>query len=335
MQSDSRHPAATTRFDGIWVPLVTPFRGDGVDLAALQRLAQHLISQGVDGLVVCGTTGEPATLSETEQDAVLSAVLEVAGPCPVLFGLCGNDTAAMVETLRRRSDPAVAAYLISAPYYTRPSQSGIRLHFEALAAATDKPIVIYNIPYRSGVNIELETLQSLARNPQFAAIKQSAGNDPDGLAQLIEQTPLKVLSGEDAMIFVNACLGGHGAIAAAAHIRPDLYRCMFDRVRAGDLVGARRIASTLLPWIRLLFSEPNPAPLKAALALQGLIEDGLRLPMTPVSDACRARIEQMLPQVLALSSAEQSVSARTGVSVDAAGRTLPASVPPNGPTLRE
>lgn len=300
MESETRHPAAMRHFDGIWVPLVTPFREGRVDLERLQRLAQQLIVQGVDGLVVCGTTGEPATLSDDEQDAVLRAVLEVAGACPVLFGLCGNDTAAMVTALRRRSDPAVAGYLISAPYYTRPSQTGIRLHFEALAAATDHPIVIYNIPYRSGVNIELETVQALARNPQFAAIKQSAGNDPEGLAQLIAQTPLAVLSGEDAMIFVNACLGGHGAIAAAAHIRPDLYARMFRLARSGELDAARRIADALRPWIRVLFSEPNPAPLKAALALQGLIEDGLRLPMTPVSDACRTRIERLLPQILAL-----------------------------------
>ncbi len=291
-----------TTFEGIWVPLVTPFGGGGaqVDLTRLQALTDRLVREGIDGLVVCGTTGEPATLTAQEQDQVLDAVLEAAGACPVIFGVAGNDTAAVAASVRRRRGAGVAGFLLSAPYYTRPSQAGIVRHFEVVAAAAEQPIVIYNIPYRSGVNIEFETLQTLARNPQFVAIKQSAGHDADQLAELIRQTSLKVLSGEDAMIFVNACLGGHGAIAAAAHIRPDLYRRMLDQVRGGDLVAARGIADALRPWIRALFAEPNPAPLKAALAALGLIEDGLRLPLLPATAERRARVERMLPAIMAL-----------------------------------
>lgn len=288
-------------FRGIWVPLVTPFRGGAVDLASLQRLAEHLLKQGVDGLVVCGTTGEPATLSDDEQDRVLAAVLEVVQDrVPVVFGLSGNDTAAMRARLRTLESHALSGWLVSAPYYTRPSQTGIRRHFKTLADATGMPLLLYNIPYRSGVAMETETLKALAQHPRIVGIKQSAGHDLDQLSALIDETGLQVLSGEDALIFVCACLGGHGAIAAAALVRPDLYRRLWSRVQAGDLAAARRLHHVLLPWIRLLFAEPNPAPLKAALAMMGLIPDGLRLPMTAVSAALRRRIERALPEVLAL-----------------------------------
>ncbi|AXQ28098.1 4-hydroxy-tetrahydrodipicolinate synthase [Solimonas sp. K1W22B-7] len=290
-----------TAFQGIWVPLITPFRNNQPDLAALQRLTQHLLQQGVDGLVVCGTTGEPATLSHDEQLGVLAAVREVAGEqCPLVFGVGGNDTAAMLEQLRTLEREPVAGWLISAPYYTRPSQEGIRRHFEALAAGTEKPILLYNVPYRSGVAMETATLLALAQNPRIAGIKQSAGYDLDQLSALIHDTPLQVLSGEDALIFTCACLGGQGAIAAAAHIRPDLYRRMLAHVRAGELEAARRLHHALLPWTRLLFAEPNPAAIKAALAMMGLIPDGLRLPMVEASEGLRRRIEQVLPAVLAL-----------------------------------
>ncbi|HEY1077916.1 MAG TPA: 4-hydroxy-tetrahydrodipicolinate synthase [Fontimonas sp.] len=290
-----------TAFQGIWVPLITPFRQREPDLAALQRLTAHLLQQGVDGFVVCGTTGEPATLSDDEQRRVLAAVHEVAGArCPLVFGLSGNDSAAMLARMRAMEQEPLAGWLISAPYYTRPSQDGIRRHFEMLADATGKPVLLYNVPYRSAVGMETATLRALAAHPRIVGIKQSAGNDLDQLAALIDDTPLQVLSGEDALIFVNACMGGHGAIAAVAHVRPDLYRRLLALVQAGELAAARRLHYALLPWIRLLFAEPNPAPLKAALAMMGLIDDGLRLPMTEASAALRGRIEHALPEILAL-----------------------------------
>ena len=286
-------------FEGIWVPLITPFRGGEVDLPAAQKLARRLVDEGVDGLALCGTTGEPATMDDAEQARLLAAVLEaVDGACPVLFGLAGYDTATVAARAAALDASGAAGLLISAPYYVRPSQEGVRLHFEAIAQATELPIVLYNIPYRTGVNIALDTARALAENPRFVAIKECGGN----LAQLrglIETTPLKVLSGEDDLIFVACCLGGHGAISAAAHLRPDLYRRMIDHIRAGRLPAARAIARVLQPMVRLLFSEPNPGPIKAALALQGEIAEELRLPMTPVSAACRAELERALPAFMA------------------------------------
>lgn len=286
--------------EGIWVPLITPFRAGQVDLPAAQALARRLVDQGVDGLVVCGTTGEPATMDEAEQARLLAAVLEaVDGACPVVFGLAGYDTSSVAARAAALDASGAAGLLISAPYYVRPSQEGLRLHFEAIARATELPIVLYNIPYRTGVNIALDTARALAENPRFVGIKESGAGNLAQLQGLIDTTPLKVMSGEDELIFITCCLGGHGAISAAAHLRPDLYRRMIEHIRAGRLPQARAITRVLQPMIRLLFSEPNPGPIKAALALQGEIAEELRLPMTPVSATCRAELERALPAFMA------------------------------------
>lgn len=290
-----------TMFEGIWVPMVTPFVDGKIDLDAAQRLAQHLQWSGVDGLVVSATTGEAATLNGSEQHRLLAAVLEAVGSqCPVVFGVSGNNTAELASSVKLLEPYGIEGILMSAPYYVRPSQDGIRHHFETVAAHTPHPILIYNIPYRTGVNIEPETVRALSRNRQFVAIKESGAGNLDQLTRLINDTPLKVLSGEDSLIFITCCLGGHGAISAAAHIRPDLYGQMVQAIRVGDLARARQIDNGLRPLIRQLFSEPNPAPLKAALAIQGLIHEEVRLPMTTASSACRDKLESILSEVMAM-----------------------------------
>ncbi len=289
-----------TAFEGIWIPLVTPFRDGGVDLESLQRLAVGLVESGIHGLVVCGSTGEAATLHEDEQAAVLHTVLEAVGDrCPVVMGIGGSDPRVALDKVSRLESCGIAGFLISAPAYVRPSQQGIMLYFRAIAAATDLPIMLYNIPYRTGVNIETATIQELAKDAQFVAIKQCGDNMPQ-LMDLINNTPLKVLSGEDSLALVTLLLGGAGAIPAAAHIRPDLYVRIFELVKCGKIGPARSIFNTLLPLIRLLFSEPNPGPVKAALALQGSIREELRLPMTPVSDSLRRNLEAEVARVMTL-----------------------------------
>jgi 4-hydroxy-tetrahydrodipicolinate synthase len=186
--------------------------------------------------------------------------------------------------------------LISPPAYVRPSQQGIVLHFQYLAAATDRPIILYNIPARTGINIEQATIATLACNPQFVAIKQCGGN----IAELINNTHLKVLCGDDDSLFSVLCLGGHGAISAAAHIRPDLYVHLFDLIRTSQIEKARELFNALLPLIKLLFSESNPSPVKAALAMQGRINEELRLPMTAMSQCGKAMLEPVLEQVMVL-----------------------------------
>jgi 4-hydroxy-tetrahydrodipicolinate synthase len=275
---------------GIWVPLVTPLRHGALDLARLQTLAESMIDQGVHGLVVCGTTGEAATLEPGEQNAVLAAVLEAAdGRCPVLLGISGNDTYAAAGKVMQFEDAGVDGFLVCAPSYVKPSQQGMQRHFEVIADATSHPIVLYNVPSRTGVNLELATVQKLALRPQFVAIKEAGGNLQQ-MSDLVAQAPLAMLCGDDALLFAALCAGGHGAISAAAHLRPDLFVQLYDLIQAQQLMQARALFQLLLPMIRLLFTESNPAPLKAALAMRGLLREELRLPMTPVSDELRQRL---------------------------------------------
>ncbi|TXH02631.1 MAG: 4-hydroxy-tetrahydrodipicolinate synthase [Nevskiaceae bacterium] len=282
------------RFEGIWLPLITPFRDGAVDLAAARLLVDFYAGAGVHGLVICGTTGEAATLSADEKLRWLDAVLDAAaGRLPVAMGTGSSDTAASVRALAPLNARPLAGLLVTPPAYTRPSQAGIRAHLAAIAQATPHAVMLYNIPYRTGVNIDLDTVQSLCELPNVAAIKESGGN-LNQLMDLIAQTRLDVLAGEDHLIFTTLCLGGRGAIAAAAHLRPHWHVAVYEAVRRGDWLLARELSAQLLPLVRLLFEEPNPAPIKALLAQQGLIADELRLPMLPASRSMRAQLDRVL-----------------------------------------
>lgn len=278
------------RFEGIWIPLITPLRDDAIDHLALARLVQHYLDSGVHGFVVCGTTGESATLSASERLLALDSVLAAVGRrAPVVMGVSGNDTKSVVAALEPIARRPVAGVMLTAPYYTRPSQAGIRAHFSAVAASTPLPILLYNIPYRTGVSIDLETVQALCDVPNIVAIKDSGG-DLDRMMDLIRSTRLQVLCGEDHLIFPALCLGASGAIAAAAHLHPRRYVELHALVRAGKLAEARALSYRLLPLVRALFCEPNPGPIKSALAARGWISEELRLPMTAVSAAGHARV---------------------------------------------
>ncbi|MGA8009580.1 MAG: dihydrodipicolinate synthase family protein, partial [Thiomonas sp.] len=206
-------------FSGIWVPLVTPFTPQGgVDHAALARLARRLIADGVSGLVALGTTGEPSSLDAAEQRAVLDTVLDAAGATPVVVGLAGNNTAELLATVERLENHPLAGLLVPAPYYVRPSQEGIRRHFHSLANASRHPVVIYDIPYRTGVEIATDTLLDLAGHANIVAVKDCGGSI-DKTLTLLQDGRLRVLAGEDLQMFSTRCLGGRGAIAASAHVR--------------------------------------------------------------------------------------------------------------------
>ncbi len=280
-------------FSGIWVPLVTPFAAGAIDFAALRRLAEHLLQGGVAGLVVCGSTGEAAALSKAEQLAVLDALLELVPGQQLVMGLAGNhltDVLAMQQEVQRRP---VAGLLVPAPYYIRPSQEGLLAWFGAIADAAEVPLILYDIPYRTGARIELATLRELARHPRIVAIKDCGGN-PDTTQALIADAQLEVLAGEDAQLFTTLCLGGSGAIAASAHIHPRQFVRLVECIAAGELQAARAIFYRLLPLIRLLFAEPNPAPVKSLLALQELITDELRAPLQRSSAELVERLHEAL-----------------------------------------
>jgi 4-hydroxy-tetrahydrodipicolinate synthase len=280
-------------FSGIWVPVITPFADGAVDHAALRRLVRLYADAGVTGLVALGTTGEPAALDAAEQDAVLATVLAEAeaGALPVLAGVSGNNVTSLRARLGQLNELPVAGVLISAPYYIRPSQAGLLEYFTTLADLSRKPVVLYDIPYRTGVRLELDTLLTLASHPRIQAVKDCAGSLETTLALILDGR-LQVLAGDDINVFNTLCMGGSGAIAASAHVHPERFVALYRALREGRLDEGRRIFHGLVPLIQALCSEPNPGPVKAVLAAQGLIRNELRAPMSRASDALSVHLQQ-------------------------------------------
>jgi 4-hydroxy-tetrahydrodipicolinate synthase len=288
---------------GIWLPLITPFRDGALDAASLRNLARHYAGQPIDGLILAATTGEALTLDDDEQHRVVQIVAEANdGRLPLYLGLAGSDTRRMARRLAETDRWPVQGYLISCPYYSRPSQGGLLQHFQALAAATQKPLMLYNIPYRAGVNLANDTLFRLAETANIVGLKDCCA-DPAQMADLLRRKPpgLAVLTGDDAQTFSALTQGAEGAILAAAHIDPVGFRRLFDALRQGELAAARQIWGKLSEIIALLFAEPGPAPTKHWLWRAGLIASPeLRLPMTGVSPALAARLDQALAKLAKL-----------------------------------
>jgi 4-hydroxy-tetrahydrodipicolinate synthase len=281
-------------FSGIWVPVITPFANGAVDHAALRRLVHLYAKAGVAGLVALGTTGEPAALDADEQDAVLATILAEAGASlPVVAGVAGNNLAYLRSRIKELNELPLAGVLIPAPYYIRPSQAGLIEYFTTLADVSAKPVVLYDIPYRTGVRLELQTLLTLAAHPRIEAVKDCAGSLDTTLALILDGR-LQVLAGDDINLFNTLCMGGSGAIAASAHVHPQRFVALYEALREGRLEDGRRIFHTLVPLIQALCSEPNPGPVKAALAAQEWVGNELRAPMTRASDALSERLRQLV-----------------------------------------
>lgn len=282
-------------FSGIWVPLVTPFHQGEIDFTALKSLCTRLLKRGVDGVVVCGTTGEAPMLTKEEQLQVLDAVLEVVPGQQVIMGLSGTHMPVIRAMQDAISERPVAGLLIPAPYYIRPSQAALVTWFTEIADHSTVPVVVYNIPYRTGVHMELDTLRQLAKHPQITAVKDCGGNI-DLTLSLIADGELDVLCGEDVQIFSTLSLGGAGAIAASSHIFPEEFVALTKQFREGDLIAARKTFFGLLPMIRLMFSAPNPAAIKYALSLDGLMDNELRSPMLPAPENVETAVRDFLNQ---------------------------------------
>ena len=280
-------------FQGIWVPVVTPFQDGAIDFVGLHRLVSHLLDKHVAGIMVCTTTGEAASLSRQEQLAVLDAVLQQVPAHRVVMGLAGNNQIELLQFQAEVLKRPLAGLLVPAPSYIRPSQAGLEAFFRTVADASSVPIILYDIPYRTGVTFEQATLLSIIKHPRIVAIKDCGGNLANTLA-LIASGEVAVLCGEDMQMFNALCLGASGAIAASAHVQTADFVALCQQVRDNQLVEARATFFTLLPLINTLFMEPNPAPVKAALALEGLIGSELRAPM----QAASARVQQALRQLL-------------------------------------
>jgi len=281
-----------TSFTGVWVPIVTPLlAGDAasIDHPALARLAQHLATQGISGLVVAATTGEGILLQPGEQDALLATLRAAVPQLPLVMGLSTASTHDAVARARVLSRLRPDGLLVTPPLYVRPSQDGIRRHLEAVTESADLPVLVYNIPYRTGCQVELETLQQLAQDPRVVGIKECGGSQ-ERMQRLVNETSLRILSGDDAQNFMALCLGAHGVIAASAHVMPHWHVQMQALIRDNQWHQARDIADALQPVIRDLFAEPSPAPLKALLHADGWCAPEVRMPFVPVSADLHARL---------------------------------------------
>jgi len=290
--------AGRLSFDGIWIPLVTPLRDDRVDLPALRRLVQHLAAQGVAGFMPCGSSGEAALLDEAEQEAVLAAVIDAAAGTPVVAGLAGSRTTTLVARARRLAEhlPGLAGLLVSAPAYVRPSQAGIRDHFRAIADASPLPLVVYDVPARTGVRILPETLLALAEHAHIRAVKDCS-SDVDAALQVLADGRLDWLAGNDDEMFSLLVLGARGAVTASAHLRTDLFVRLHRLIAAQQLQSARALWQQLRPLTQAVFAEPNPMPVKAALAAQGWLSNELRAPLHPAGAQTAAALAGLLQQL--------------------------------------
>lgn len=285
------HPSPKPVFEGLWLPMVTPMRGGHVDLDAAQALARYYRNAGIAGLVLFGSTGEGNLLSMPEKIEMIEAINSDSHALPLVLGVGGVDTRGVATAVRRLDRYAPAGYLVPPPYYLGPSQAGILWHYRQIAWATERPIILYNIPKRAGVAMTVETMEALAVLPNFGAVKEC---NPAVLAALNARSRLNALCGEDLALLDHFLAGGRGAIPAAAHLFPERFVALMALAQAGDTQAARECFDPLRPLIRLLFSEPNPAPVKRALAMQGLIADELRLPLMPASRELSARLRRAL-----------------------------------------
>jgi 4-hydroxy-tetrahydrodipicolinate synthase len=284
--------------------VVTPFARDGrVDFDVFRRLCAHLVDNGSDGVVVAGTTGESPTLTDGERlDLVAAAVDAVGDRATVVAGTGTYSTAHSVHLTERAHELGADGFLVVTPYYNKPPQRGIVEHFRAIAAASDRPIVVYNIPGRVVVNVEPETIATLAEIPTVVAVKQ-ANDDLDQARRIVAETDLALYAGDDNLIFPFLELGGAGGVCVHTHLVGPQVKEMIHRYRAGDVEGARAIDRELGPAYDLLKVAVNPIAVKAALALVGWDVGGLRLPLVEATDAEKAQIRAALERVGVLAAA--------------------------------
>jgi len=285
----------TTKISGLWLPLITPFKDGAVDFSSYERLIEHYHGLGVNGLFPLGTTGESPALDEAEIDELVErTVAKVAGRVPVFVGVGGNATHKVEKALRRLDRFAFDGIVSVCPYYNRPSQDGLIAHFRAIAAATDRDVVIYNIPYRTAVNLLNDSLLELAEVANIVGVKDSSGSVAQSL-ELLARKPadFSVLTGEDALYFTMRANGADGGILAASHVLTERFVEVGRRFAVNDLAGARAAWAPLAAFVPLLFAEANPMPIKYLLWRQGLIASPeCRLPLTLISDSLARRLEE-------------------------------------------
>ena len=274
-------------FGQVVTAMVTPFNEHGdIDFEATRNLIEHLMANGTDSLVVSGTTGESPTLTTTEKVQLFKFVVKVVnGRVPVIAGTGSNNTRESVELTMLAEDVGVDGVMLVAPYYNKPCQEGMFQHFQTIAAATSLPVMLYNVPGRTLVNIAVDTVVRLAAIPNIVAVKEASGN-LDAIAEIIEQTPtgFSLYSGDDGLTIPVLSIGGVGVVSVASHIVGNEMQTMIQNFKMGNVKEAASDHRKLLPLMNALFAAPNPSPLKAALNLRGIQVGSVRLPMIPLND---------------------------------------------------
>ncbi len=290
----------TKFFKGTGIAIITPFNKDkSIDFDSLEKIIEYNISGGTDFIVVHGTTAEAATQTSEEKKAVREFVLEkVNGRLPLAVGMGGNDTADLIVSLRTIDLTGFDAILSVAPYYNKPTQGGMIAHFEAVADYSPLPVIIYNVPGRTGANIKAETCLKLAAHKNIIAVKEASGN-LEQIMEIIRKKPegFSVLSGDDLLTFPMVALGADGVISVAAQAAPELFSGMVKDALASKNKEAAEKHYRLMPYMQYLFADGNPAGIKAALAARGLCKNILRLPLIPANEQVCTEIEKLIPNL--------------------------------------
>ncbi|MFQ5899952.1 MAG: 4-hydroxy-tetrahydrodipicolinate synthase [Thermodesulfobacteriota bacterium] len=283
---------------GSMVAMVTPFRNGSIDESALRQLIDFQIENGTDAIVPCGTTGESATLSYEEHERVVEITIEaVGGRVPVIAGSGSNSTSETIMLTREAEKAGADAALLISPYYNKPTQEGLYQHYKGVAEAVNIPIILYNVPGRTGTNMLPETVARLAEIENIVGVKEATG-DLRQISDLIGLCPegFSVISGDDFTTFSLLGLGGKGAISVTANVIPGDVASMIDCFEEGNMNEARRLHYRMMPVNRSMFLETNPIPAKTALAMMGRIAEGIRLPLTPMADRNREKLGKTLKE---------------------------------------
>lgn len=285
------------KFSGVWVPVITPFKNDEVDYVSFKKMIDHYISKGATGILPLGTTGESPTVSEKEYEEIVAKTMEFVNKrTPVIAGLGGNNTKKLTEQVKVLEKYNVDGILSVSPYYSRPDQRGIYNHFKTLAQATELDIVLYNIPYRTGRNIENETIHKLSEIKNIVGIKDACGNFNQTYELLMNRPKdFTILTGEDNYFYSTLALGGDGGILASSHLQTEVFMNVYKLAKANDFNAALEEWKKVIDIIPLLFVEPNPAPLKYCLKKTGLIEsDEIRLPLMNITEGLERKLDKYL-----------------------------------------
>jgi 4-hydroxy-tetrahydrodipicolinate synthase len=296
---------------GCGTAIVTPFKRDeSIDEAAYRHLVEFQIEGGVDFIVACGTTGESVTMTEDEQARVVELTIETsAGRVPVVAGAGGYNTREVIEKIHRYERLGADAILSVTPYYNKPTQEGLYQHYRAIAESTKLPIILYSVQGRTACNIEPATVARLAEIENIVGVKEASGN----IAQIVEIASLvderfKLFAGDDAVVLPTAALGGVGVVSVASNLLPRQVSDLCHACIEGRFDEARKLNRQLTPIFKVMFIESNPIPVKAALAMTGMIEEVYRLPLTPMSQANRAKLEEVLTEAGVLAKASKQAT---------------------------